>query len=356
MHEYTTQADGEDPVDHAILFVGTMEGKLSAYDLTNSRAPLWSLNLSTTAGKIDALYGRPVVAGAYVYIANEFGKVYKLSIDNSEAAKVIDLKTDVVGGIDVGLDTVYVSASDPDTNQGTLYALNAGTLEVRWQYPGTSDTPLSDRIWGAPTVDVTAADAGVVYFGCFDHKMYALDAITGAEVWNFEAGGAIADKPLVYEGAVYFGSFDRKFYAVDKTTGVAKWTEPFEAGNWFWTEAVANDGTIYVGSLDHKVYALDANIGAVKSSFETASSITSPVVIAGDKLIVAANSGVVYALDLANLESTQKWASPYEMGQEIQSPMSMYGEFLYVYGRDSTLTARWLTTGGESGWAITTSS
>jgi outer membrane protein assembly factor BamB len=335
-----------------------MEGEIAAYDLANSRAPLWSLSI----GKDAVLYGRPVVDGEYVYIVNYAGVVYKLSADNSEAAKTVDLDSQAVGGVAVGLDTVYVSTSDPKTNQGILYALNADTLEIKWRYPVQGADALTDRIWGAPTVDATAADAGMVYFGCFDHYMYALDAVTGEFKWKFEVGGAIASKPLVYNGNVYFGAFDKKFYALDKTNGTEAWSDPYESGNWFWTEALVHDstdndiddGTIYVGSLDHKVYALDANTGAWKSEFETDSPITSPVVIAGDKLIVAANSGNVYALDPENLANTQKWAAPFPLGEPIESPISVHGDFVYVYGRNSTLTARWLTTGGESGWEINT--
>ncbi len=378
VHEYTTQADGEDPVDHAVLFVGTMQGKLAAYDLLDARKPLWSIAVGDNA----VLYGRPAASGEYVYIAPygdaDGGKVWKFNIDANAEAPIssASLGGNVVGGLEVGLGNVYVGTGD-----GVLHALNADTLDEEWKYPDDGTT-LTDRIWGTPTIDESA---GVVYFGCFDNKMYALDAATGDEVWNepFEAGGAIAGKPLVYDGKVYFGSFDRNFYALDKTDGTEAWATPFTAGKWFWTEPIIydatdndiDDGTIYVGCLDSKVYALNPATGENVSKFTTADAITSPPVAAVlpganevlgddddvDMIIVVSNNGAVYALNPANL-AVEIWPSSLALGEPVQSPISVhvgvYGDdvyqFVYAYGQQSHLTAHWLTNGQSSGWEINT--
>ena len=103
VYEYT---DGED-VDQAILFVGTMEGELAAYDLLNEREPLWSLLLDGTI-----LYGPPVASGEYVYIGTYGGSVYKLAVDNSEAPVPAPLPSLIVGGVAVGLDHVFVGTDE----------------------------------------------------------------------------------------------------------------------------------------------------------------------------------------------------------------------------------------------------
>jgi outer membrane protein assembly factor BamB len=336
VYEYTAEVEGVD-VDHAVLFVGTMKGELAAYDLLNAHAPLWALPLDGTA-----LFGPPVASGDHIYIGTYGGNVYKLAVDNSEAPVPAPMGDQIVGGVAVGSDRVFVGTSD-----GVLHALNADNMEEAWRYP--DEGTLTDRIWGTPIVDEIG---GMVYFGAFDRKFYALDASNGSEAWTFEARGAIAGKPLIYNDKVYFGAFDRKFYALNKTDGTTAWATPFTAGNWFWTEPVVFDGTIYVGCLDHSVYALDAVTGAVESTYKTDSPITSPPVIAGDKLIVASNSGKVYARDVTNLAS-EKWPV-FNLGESIQSPISVYADFVYVYGLNQTLTARWLTTGGQSGWSVNT--
>lgn len=308
------------------------------------------------------------------------GRLWKFNVDvNAEAPTSVPLGSNAVGGVEVGLGRIYVGTED-----GVLHALNADTLVEEWRYP-TAGTTLSDRIWGTPTLDITdeGAGEGVLYFGCFNNKFYALDAKTGSEYWDepFETGGAIGGKPLVYDDKVYFGSFDRKFYALDKTDGTAAWTTPFQGGKWFWTEPIVydatdndtDDGVIYVGCLDHKVYALNSSTGSLVSEFTADSPITSPPVAAVlpgvdevigtsddvDIIVVASNNGFIYALDPANL-ALPIWPGPFGMNERVESPISahvgVYGDtvrqFIYVYGYNGTLTARWLTNGGDAGWTL----
>ncbi len=54
---------------------------------------------------------------------------------------------------------------------------------------------------------------GVVYIGSHDHKLYALDAITGAILWSYSMGDGIDSSPAVVNGVVYIGSYDGKVYA-----------------------------------------------------------------------------------------------------------------------------------------------
>ena len=75
------------------LYVGTIEGKINAYDLANERAPLWSL----AVGESAVLYGQPAVAGGYVYIANAAGEDFTLTAGSS-------CKTSGVAGVGVATD------------------------------------------------------------------------------------------------------------------------------------------------------------------------------------------------------------------------------------------------------------
>lgn len=334
-------------VDGDILYVASMEGELIAYDLADGRNYKWRITLGSV------LYGRPVVSDGFIYVTTATGSLYKVNADSgaSISTKVGD-NSEIIGGVEVALDTVYVGVTDYNTTGGALYALNTENLSLKWNYP--PDGMLEGRIWTTPTVDVTGEDSGLVYFGCFDHYIYALDATTGTPEWRYEAGGAITSKPLVYNGNVYFGSFDRRFYALDKRDGSEKWAAPFPAGNWFWAEAIAGDGVVYVGSLDKKLYALDAANGEKKGEFLTDGQINAPPVLAGDTLIVASRSdnGKVYGRDAADL-AVSKWASEYTMHQAVESPMSVHGDFLYIYGKNSKLVAIRIDSGAEV-WTTTT--
>jgi outer membrane protein assembly factor BamB len=58
---------------------------------------------------------------------------------------------------------------------------------------------------------------GVVYVGSDDHKMYALDASTGNELWSYNTGDEVTSSPAVVNGELYFGSGDGNIYAFDLT-------------------------------------------------------------------------------------------------------------------------------------------
>jgi outer membrane protein assembly factor BamB len=65
-----------------------------------------------------------------------------------------------------------------------------------------------DRIYSSPTVA-----NGIVYISSQDHKLYALDTISGAILWTYTTGDAIDSSPAVVNGVVYVGSYDGKMYA-----------------------------------------------------------------------------------------------------------------------------------------------
>jgi outer membrane protein assembly factor BamB len=65
---------------------------------------------------------------------------------------------------------------------------------------------------------------GMVYFGSYDSKIYALNALTGTKNWEYSTGGIILGSPVVANNILYVGSGDYIFYAIDATTGTKKWS------------------------------------------------------------------------------------------------------------------------------------
>jgi outer membrane protein assembly factor BamB len=113
------------------------------------------------------------------------------------------------------------------------------------------------RAWSYRTAgQVTSSPAvanGVVYVGSDDHKLYALDAATGAFKWSFLTKNHVVSAPAVANGLVYVGSYDGKVYALNAATGARKWSYT-TFGAVISSPAVA-DGLVYAGSHDGKVYA-----------------------------------------------------------------------------------------------------
>ncbi|CAE7539257.1 afsK, partial [Symbiodinium pilosum] len=52
-----------------------------------------------------------------------------------------------------------------------------------------------------------------------DGKFYAVHALTGLLVWDFDAGSPIKSSPIISDGNIYFGSDNGTFFALSETDG-----------------------------------------------------------------------------------------------------------------------------------------
>ena len=243
-------------IDNGVLFVGSMDGKLAAANITDGRL-LWATPLESEeesgggfgcaqASTAVAIYGSPAVAGDLVCIGGYNGKIYAFSRDEArEEPRWVyprqgDIAGSVIGGIIADKGKLYFGA-----NNGIVYSLDTADGYKEWDFNAED----KDKIWSTPAID-----GDTLYIGSFNKKLYALDTSDGSKKWEFEAEGAIVATPVIHNNTVYFGSFDRGFYAIDAADGNLKWK--FTATNWFWAKAVVHNNTVYAACLDGKVYAL----------------------------------------------------------------------------------------------------
>ena len=94
---------------------------------------------------------------------------------------------------------------------------------------------------------------GIVYAGSTDGKLYALDASTGAQLWNDMAGADVNGSPAVANGVVYVGTAvgTGTVYALKAKNGAVLWTAPGHADS---SPTVVN-GMVYFSSGDNSVDA-----------------------------------------------------------------------------------------------------
>src|SRR5262249_42225087 len=74
--------------------------------------------------------------------------------------------------------------------------------------------------------------------------------------WVFETEGDVSAQPTVVGGVVYFGSWDGKQYAVDGRTGKKLWA--YDCGSPSRAAAAYDEGVVYFGDLSGRLYAADA--------------------------------------------------------------------------------------------------
>jgi eukaryotic-like serine/threonine-protein kinase len=100
---------------------------------------------------------------------------------------------------------------------------------------------------------------GVVYVGSMDYKVYALNASTGAVIWNYTTGGSVGSSPAVADGKLFVGSDDARVYALNATTGTLVWS--YLTSYWVRSSPAVADGKVFIGSNNGQVYVFGPGPG-----------------------------------------------------------------------------------------------
>lgn len=142
-----------------------------------------------------------------------------------------------------------------------VYALSAATHKLLWRYPTDAEVNTSG-----------AYAAGTVYFGTDGGTLYALDARTGRLRWLFDRGREyFYATPTVAYGRVYIGNTDGTLYSFGATTGHLLWVQ--HAGTYIYSAAAVWRNTVYVGSYDGNLYTFNAATGSPGWKYESPSAI-----------------------------------------------------------------------------------
>jgi outer membrane protein assembly factor BamB len=273
-----------------VVYVGTADGEVKALVDSGLQGVRSKWTYSGVDDPIRGVYNTPVVGPELLYVSAIDGFLYALEKETGTLGDTgwrrpqserQGMRPLISGpALDESLGIVVVGSEDHN-----LYAYDARTGDELWQFTA------GDKIWSTPVIN-----QGTVYFGSHDKKVYAIDLVTGDKKWEKETGAAVVARPLVWRGMVILGSFDRKLYAWDAETGEEVWPQPFEAGNWFWAGAVANNSTIFAPSMDGNVYALDGN-GNLLWEHQMGSPIVSTPVLVPRGLVVASRNGKISLLN-----------------------------------------------------------
>lgn len=260
-------------------------------------APAWSFEVQgdVTAG--------PVVYGGVVYATARTGSVYALNAFTGEL--IWDYSSDdwIDASPAVSSAAVYAAGRD-----GRLYALDRLTGQVLWQ------AELS-----APSASSPLFFNGRVYVGVGApvRKLKAFDAATGTLLWEKQANQPLESAPSTDGRLVYYGSNSGRVYAVNAVTGLDIWPAPgyFQTIGSFGMNAVpVSGGSVYAlpGHDERKMFRLlaaDRSEAAVTRDFAelpglaSENEVTSPVV---SPYGIFAGAGSrphnIYAFDAASLE------------------------------------------------------
>ncbi len=147
---------------------------------------------------------------------------------------------------------------------------------------------------------------GVLYFGCNDGNLRAVDALNGSVKWTFGTACGICGEPAVDSETVYFGGQDGVIYALDRFSGSKRWSAGL-GYHVFCNTAVLSDTLIVTGNSMGKVCALNARNGEPVWDDEIGGIVLGPVIV-DSMAVFSTEGGNIVAFDPAG---NQLWARDY---------------------------------------------
>ncbi len=202
-----------------------------------------------------------------------------------------------------------------------------------------------DRIWktsvGGSIDSSPVIKDGVVYFGCCDRHVYAVDMKTGQEMWRVKTDGIITDSMPVFHGDTFFiGSFDGKLYAIDSKKAEIIWT--FQTGDSIFVSGALEDGKFYFGSKDGYVYCLSIK-GKELWRFRTGGPVASMPRLYEGKLYVTSYDHSMYCLDAGTGKEIWRFRTGDEMVNDV--PFCLHSGKIFFASMDSFVYAVDIETG-----------
>ncbi|HXX99285.1 MAG TPA: PQQ-binding-like beta-propeller repeat protein [Candidatus Limnocylindrales bacterium] len=209
----------------------------------------------------DFFLSSPSVWKGLVYFGSGDGNIYAL--DTASGLMKWKFHTgDVVHSSPAIADgTLYIGSWD-----SFLYALDAATGQERWRFKTGEDPELHNHV-GIQSSPVVADNT--VYFGCRDSYVYAVDATTGKQKWTYSTQGSwVNNSPVVYDGKIYFGtSIPGNLHALDAKTGASLFQLP--TGTPVFSSMALASGILYMGNFGGKLTAIDLKTQRPIWTFET---------------------------------------------------------------------------------------
>ncbi len=204
-------------------------------------------------------------------------------------------------------------------------------VKPKWRFRCEDEVRSSPRI----------AD-GVLYIGCYDNNLYAINVEDGSFIWKFPTSGGIASTPCITDDRVLIGSDDGNLYAVSQRLGDQIWS--CSTHGCIRSSAQAEYGHCFIGSDDGCLYAVHVQTGQVVWRFQSAGPIRSTPLVAEEMIYVGSDDGYVYALDLRS--GNIKWK--YNTNRRVTSSAAIDENLIFIGSADRHLYG----INARSGWPV----
>ena len=229
--------------------------------------------------------------------------------------------------IAVGVGTVGSSSAAPAAAPAVKKGV--GKTDLLWSFA------CEDEVRSSPAVS-----GGMLFVGCYDTNIYALDTSRGEFRWKYPTEGGISSSPAVWQDNVIVGSEDGALYAFDMRRGGLRWT--FRTGKPIRSSPRVEDRVIFVGSDDQHIYAIDGMRGTPIWKYRTWNPIRSSAYVNGPVIYIGGDDGHVYCLE--SRSGALKWKQRTQ--QPVRSSPAYSEGLVFVGSLDQNLYAL----DAEGGW------
>jgi outer membrane protein assembly factor BamB len=206
----------------------------------------------------------------------------------------------------------------------------AGGIKPIWSFK------CEDEIRGTPQLG-----QGMLYIGCYDNNLYALNSGDGKFQWKYATEGGVVSRPALYEGNIIFGSQDKRLHVISARGGKVAWTY-YTEGPIHSSPRIA-EGHVFIGSDDGFLHAVNLSTGRSAWRFDAGEKVRSTPTIANELIYVGSESGEFFAVDY---RGALKWRFQAKRG--ISSSPAASAQAVYASSQDGVLYCL----GAQDGWPV----
>ena len=281
----------------------------------------------TMPDPFDCYLSSPAVWNGAVYFGSGDGNVYALDAATGTLKWKFQTGDVVHASPAIGGGRVFIGSWD-----SYFYAIDAVSGKEKWRFKTGVDPDIHNQV-GIQSSAAVADDT--VYFGCRDSHLYALDAVTGRKKWSFSTKPSwVISSPAILNGRVYFATSDSDlFYALDAVSGKEVFSLKFHFP-FFSSPAIAGN-MLYIGSHDGKLTAINLTTRSRAWDFQTDAS--KQRLAAFSKADGSPNYEAAYASDFYD-DMIAGVARMQSVGTILSSPV-VAGRSVYFGSNDGNLYA-----------------
>jgi outer membrane protein assembly factor BamB len=227
-----------------VVYVGNMESRLYAVAEATGEE-LWHFQAGTDSAYFNqhGLQSSPLVANGRVYVGGRDGGLHTIDASTGEALWKLDTNGSwVLGSAALDGNRLYLGTSDTNV----LQAVDATTGESLFS------TSLGTYVYSSPAVV-----GETIYVGTCAGVMFAIDADTGDVRWQFRTEASRRDSRGILgpDGGWNLAALFAGEYTADAASAAV--SKFLDLGA-FISSPVVRDGVLFVGSGDGNLYALES--------------------------------------------------------------------------------------------------